>query len=248
MKNRRQALPPLLVGLTVLVLALLPPRLSRLGDEELAGTVHAEALAEDSNFPVRPPDMAGRVWLLGQWLWSPGEVTIVQQEIQEPESLEEVQAQARQALTELTEAGVLPSGRPDFPEGFAASRFYLRNPADLSSAGFLLVENRDQRERTLSMVLDLETGLALSFRLAGQDVQPELSSEEAGRRFLDRLGLAYEALGNSGNYESFRLSAFGTVFLSHTDRYFMKFEPEPEPDQDLFPLSKEDLRGGVMPE
>lgn len=229
MKNWKHCLPPLFTALAVLVLALLPPRLSSLEDRSLSGAVHTEDLAEDSNFPSKPPDLPGRVRLLVQWQYSPGEVTIVQQELTEPAAQAEAEAQIRAALAELTEAGVLPSGQPDFPEGFTASRLYLRNQEDLSSASFLLAESRDQITYSLSIILDLETGLALSIRLVGPDVMMEdFTPHEQGRQFLDRLGLEYEALGGSDLYGfGFRLPECRSVFLSYVCRYMVKYSLEP---------------------
>ena len=112
MTGKRTSLFLLLAALTVPALALLPPRLSLLGDE--TGVVHTEALGENSNFPIKPPDLPGRVWLLVQWQQSSGSVTIVEQSVEETAAREEAERQVRAALAELTEGGVLPAGQPDF--------------------------------------------------------------------------------------------------------------------------------------
>lgn len=59
MRNWKNWLFPILTALTVTALALLPLRLSTLEDSRLTGTVHAEDLSEDSNFPFKPPGPAG---------------------------------------------------------------------------------------------------------------------------------------------------------------------------------------------
>ena len=51
MRNWKNWLFPILTALTVAALALLPLRLSVLEDRELTGTVHAEALTAENNFP-----------------------------------------------------------------------------------------------------------------------------------------------------------------------------------------------------
>lgn len=225
-EGMRRCLPPLLAALTVLVLALLPPRLSLLGDE--TGVIHTEALGEDSNFPARPPELPGRIDLLAWWRQSPGSVTIVEQSVEELAAQREAEARARGALAELTEAGVLPAGQPDFEEGFTVSRLYLRDQSDLSSAGFWLVENRDQKEYALSMALDMETGRALTFRLAGPRVfMEDLTPQEMGRRFLDRLGLESQPQGVSGLYSyDFRLPDCRSVLTTTVSHRLMKFDLE----------------------
>lgn len=221
MTGKRTSLFLLLAALTVL--ALLPPRLSLLGDE--TGVVHTEALGENSNFPIKPPDLPGRVWLLVQWQQSSGSVTIVEQSVEETAAREEAERQVRAALAELTEVGVLPAGQPDFEEGFTVSRLYLRDQTDLSSAGFLLVESRNQKEYALSMALDLETGQALTFRLAGPRVfMEDLSPQEMGRRFLDRLGLESSPLGTSDPYGyAFHLPDCRSVLTATVFQRLLKF-------------------------
>lgn len=223
MTGKRTSLFLLLAALTVPALALLPPRLSLLGDE--TGVVHTEALGENSNFPIKPPNLPGRVWLLVQWQQSSGSVTIVEQSVEETAAREEAERQVRAALAELTEVGVLPAGQPDFEEGFAISRLYLRDQADLSSAGFWLVENRDQKECALSMALDLETGQALTFRLAGPHVfMDDLTPQEMGRRFLDRLGLESSPPGDCGEYScDFHLPDCRSVLTATVSQRLMKF-------------------------
>ena len=80
MSNWKNWLFPILTGLTVTALALLPLRLSTLEDGELTGTVHAEPLKADNNFPSKPPELPGRLWLLAQYHSIPDFLTIVGQE------------------------------------------------------------------------------------------------------------------------------------------------------------------------
>ena len=70
MRNWKNWLAPILTCLTVAALALVPLRLSILRDGELTGAVHTEMLAEDSNFPAKPPELPRRLQLLpsrGSW-------------------------------------------------------------------------------------------------------------------------------------------------------------------------------------
>ena len=107
MRNWKNWLFPILTALTVAALALLPLRLSTLEDRELTGTVHAEALTADNNFPSKPPELPGRVWLLAQYQSVPTFLTIVGQEPEE-EKLAELSAQARTDLQRLVALEVLP--------------------------------------------------------------------------------------------------------------------------------------------
>ena len=77
MRNWKNWLFPLLTALTVTALALLPLHLSTLEDGRLTGTVHTEPLAADNNFPARPPDLPGRIWLLLQLAEMPENLTVM---------------------------------------------------------------------------------------------------------------------------------------------------------------------------
>lgn len=246
-ETARRSLPPLLAALTVLVLALLPPRLSLLGDE--TGVIHTEVLGENSNFPARPPAMPGRIALLARWEFDPDALTIVEQLIEGPEALAEAAVLARTAVEALTEAGVLPSGQPEFDwgENFTAARLYLRDQTDLSSAGFLTVWTTDGRDYDLSMVLDLESGRALSFRLTGPAVWMEdIPPEDVGARFLDALGaeegLSYEPLEDQDHRSyaaAFRLTDCRAVYRVLAFSRLLEFAPEPdrEPEESAGPHS-----------
>ena len=66
MRNWKNWLFPILTALTVTALALLPLRLSTLEDGKLTGTVHAEDLSEDSNFPFKPCRGGSGSWSSGR--------------------------------------------------------------------------------------------------------------------------------------------------------------------------------------
>ena len=237
---------PVLTLLTVLALALLPPRLSALGDGALLGGVHSEELGEDSNFPARPPDLPGRIELLATQQTAPERLTIAEQVLESPEALSEASALARRAVEMLTEAGVLPSGQPEFDwtGHFSAFRFYLRDRADLSSAGFLSVWASDGWDCELIMTLDPETGRVLSFRLAGPAVLMEdVSPEDKGTRFLEHLGdaLDYELAGDGEEHRRyaavFRLGDSQAVYHVVAFSRLLEFRPE---------LEAADVYGGLQ--
>ena len=142
MRNWKNGLFPVLTALTVAALALLPLRLSTLEDVELAGTVHAEPLTADNNFPFKPPELPGRVWLLVQYHSMPEFLTIVQQE-PEAEKQKELSAQARTELQKLAELGILPETSGVYNADFSASLLYLRDQRDLSSASFAMLDAYD---------------------------------------------------------------------------------------------------------
>ena len=181
--------------LTVAALALLPLRLSTLEDGRLTGAVHAEALAEDSNFPAKPPDLPGRIWLLVQWLETPENLTVMGQEL-EGADRDRAMEQLREALADL---GSLLS-----PEAAAAlaeadgdswewSRYYLRDQTDLSSASFVMASTYDKGRRvSLSATMDGESGHLVGLAFRSVDGVPcDASARELGEAILDRLGLEH---------------------------------------------------------
>ena len=82
MRNWKNWLAPIFTCLTVVALALLPLRLSMLQDKTLTGTVHTEPLAEDSNFPAKPPELLRRLQLLAQQREFAETLTIIGQELE----------------------------------------------------------------------------------------------------------------------------------------------------------------------
>ena len=168
MRNWKNWLFPILTALTVAALALLPLRLSTLEDRELTGTVHVEALTAENNFPSKPPELPGRVWLLAQYLFLPNFLSIMSQE-PEQEKLETLSAQARKELEELVELGILSEGSPLYDQAFVGSVLFLRDQKDLSSAAFatLNVYNKETEE-SLSLYLDGESGQILSLEMRSE--------------------------------------------------------------------------------
>lgn len=195
MRNWKNWLFPILTLLTVAALALLPLRLSTLGDGRLTGTVHTEPLAADNNFPARPPDLPGRIWLLVQWQELPENLTVMSQELEGGERDREIE-RLREALAEL---GALLS--PEAAERLLEvdgeswdwSRCYLRDQTDLSSASFVTASTYDKSRRAaLSATMDGESGqlVSLSFRCI-DGVSCAASALELGESVLERLELDY---------------------------------------------------------
>lgn len=195
MRNWKNWLFPILTVLTVAALALLPLRLSTLEDGRLTGTVHAEALAEDNNFPAKPPDLPRRIWLLVQWQEMPEYLTVMGQELEGQDRDRETR-RLREALADL--GSLLP------PEAAAAlaeadgdsrewSRYYLRDQTDLSSASFVMASAYDKGRRAfLSATMDGESGHLVGLAFHSVDGAPcDASARELGEAILDRLGLEY---------------------------------------------------------
>ena len=193
MRGWKNWLFPVLTLLTVAALALLPLRLSALEDGELTGTVHAEGLSEDTNFPFKPPDLPGRIWLLVQLNELPEGLTIMSQEL-EGEDRDREMERLREALADL--------GSLLFPEtpGLLAeidgdswdwTRYYLRDQTDLSSASFTMASTYDKkRGASLSATIDGESGQLVSLAFHCVDGVPcDASALELGEAILDRLGL-----------------------------------------------------------
>lgn len=227
MRNWKNWLFPILTCLTVAVLALLPLRLSVMEDGKLTGTVHAEELPADSNFPFKSPDMPGRIWLLVQWQELPDRLTVMAQELEGAERDREMQ-RLREALAALAdllppETAVRLSGIDG--DSWEWGRYYLRDQTDLSSAGFTEAGTYDKREgRSLSAILDGESGqlVSLTFHDA-RDFPFIRSPRELGETLLDRLGLEYELADDAVTedvygWAAFRLPACKSWFtVSQTD-------------------------------
>ncbi|MDE6456727.1 MAG: hypothetical protein K2L38_12715 [Dysosmobacter sp.] len=220
MGNWKNWLFPILTALTVAALALLPLRLSTLEDGRLTGTVHTEPLAADNNFPSKPPELPGRIWLLAQSRSIPENLTIVGQEL-DREKLEELSAQARAELEDLAELGVLPEGAEACGAGLDGSLLYLRDQTDLSSAAFAELSAYDKpSSQHLYLCLDGQSGKILSLTLekVGESLLEFSSPAEAsGKAFFDRLGLKYELLRSFENtlwesYAVFRLTDSETLY------------------------------------
>lgn len=227
MRDWKNWLFPLLTCLIVLVLALLPRRLSLLEDGTLTGVVHSEDLSADSNFPARAPELPGRIWLLARYSALPEGLTIVHQEL-EGAALEEASDLARTELRHLAEADILPEEIEEIVKlsgEFTGNRIYLRDQADLSSAAFLELSSYNQETDALFwLYLDWESGQLLALEsTAPLFTHYLMDAESIGRSFLDRMGVEYERLSSEkafskGDGESiFRLP---DSFVCYTVRKF----------------------------
>lgn len=203
MRDWRSWLLPILTLLAVACLTVLPPRLSDWGDRKMAGSVHAEALQEDSNFPVRPPALERRLELAanGDRLESG-----LMEAWREPGAREalELTERVREEIQELGE--LLPPEALELTE-FEFSYLSLRDPRDLASARFVRVYNR---QIPLFLLLDGETGRALRVRI--YDWRCPLDPAEAGAAFLERLGLEGELVSRGGSFADFRVPGSGAKY------------------------------------
>lgn len=207
MRDWRNWLLPLLTCLIVFVLALLPLKLSTLQDNSLTGTVHSEELTADGGFPAKPPDLAGRIWLLAQSEELEDNLSCISYLLEDDLELQEARSLMDFEIKGLQLARVFPSNLSSFPDSFTAVRTSLRDQTDLSSTQFLFAFARDTVGGcTLSMQLDLEAGRAVSLRLYSPALPRYLSSaQDLGQAFLDRLGLTYELLEETDGDMIFRL-------------------------------------------
>lgn len=215
MRNWKNRLFPILTCLTVAVLALLPPRLSALRDGQLTGAVHAEPLSEDSNFPFKPPELPGRIRLLCQYRTFPDRVVLMEQSLErDSEDWRNAAGMANTELYALSGAGLLPFQILEPYLDYSVTRLCLRDPENLSSAGFLLME-ADVKEAGayVDLVLDVETGKALAIDLSTKkDYSFDAPALELGKAVLDRLGLEYVPGEDHGAAASFRLPECGSGF------------------------------------
>lgn len=215
MRNWKNGLFPILTALTVAALALLPLRLSTLEDGRLTGAVHAEPLTADNNFPAKPPELPGRIWLLVQWQEMPENLTIMSQELEGADRDREMR-NLREALGALgsllsPEAALLAEADGGSWDWF---RYYLRDQTDLSSASFVVVSTYDKSRRaTLSATMDGESGQIL--RLAFHNVVGvpcAASALELGEAILDQLGLEYVPEQGFDSSAYFRLPDCKSLF------------------------------------
>lgn len=215
MRNWKNWLFPILTALTVAALALLPLRLSILEDGELTGTVHAEPLTADNNFPSRPPELPGRIRLLAQYCSVPELLTIVAQE-PEAKKREELSAQTRRELERLAELGILPEKSNIYETEFYAGLLYLRDQRDLSSAAFATLDAYDKETgETLSLYLDGESGQILALQFYSELLWDfDVSAEDIGEDFLGALGLEYASAGNE-DVAVFRPADSDAVYWVH---------------------------------
>lgn len=235
MGNWRNWLLPLLACLAVVCLAILPARLSVLGDRTLSGTVHAEELGEDSGFPARPPELPGRLWLLAQLESWPDSLAIVGQEL-ESEELEALLPEIQRELEALEAAGVLPEGCLEGLGSFTGSRIYLRDQRDLSSAGFLeLCSYHKEQGEYLALYLDRETGRTAALQLESRLPRKlGMDPEEAGRAFLSRLGAACELAAAGEAYDApydsalFRLTESRVLYEVQVLNQILEIRPQPD--------------------
>lgn len=216
MRNWKNWLFPILTCLTVAALAVLPLRLSAIQDRELTGTVHAEDLPENTNFPFKPPEMPGRIWLLVQNQEMPENITIMSQELEGAER-DQAMKQLREALTALGEL-LSPEAAEVLMEADGHSwdwfRYFLRDQTDLASTSFIEASTYDKvRHCNLNAVLDVESGqiLCLTFRSIN-GLPCEVSTPELGKAILDRLGLEYTVEEVSEDIVYFRLAECKSLF------------------------------------
>lgn len=226
MRNWKNWLAPILTGLTVVALALLPLRLSVLRDGELTGRIHTEELAEDSNFPARPPELPRRLQLLAQRRELADRLTVIGQEL-EGRALAENAELARGELAALVEAGVLPEALNSDDVQLFGSKLYLRDQTDLSSAGFVNLGGYDKASGEYrSLVLDAETGLLVDLELdCAWILKDPPDAAEAGAAFLDRLGVEYQLVDSSALWACFRLQGAPVLYYAAIDHSILRIGP-----------------------
>lgn len=227
MKNWKNWLAPILTGLTVVALALLPLRLSILRDQRLAGAVHTEPLSEDSNFPAKPPELTRRLQLLAQRRELPDSLTFIGQEL-EGGVLAENTELARAELANLIKAGGLPGEMDPANAELFAGKFYLRDQVDLSSAGFVELSGFNKTpEEYRSLILDAETGLLVGLEVDSVWIwKNPTDAAEIGAVFLDRLGVEYQLTEQDGSlWACFRLSGAPVLYYVTIGRTTLHIGP-----------------------
>ena len=232
MRNWKNWLFPILTALTAAALALLPLRLSTMEDSKLTGAVHAEPLTADNNFPAKPPELPGRIWLLVQQMEMPERLTIMAQELEGGDRDREMD-RLREALEDL--GSLLPPEAAARLTGIQGNswnwdRYYLRDQTDLSSAGFTMVSTYDpDRRASLSATLDGESGQLLGLTFHHIDGVPcDASPLELGAEILERLGLDFIPEEDFGVSAYFRLPDCKSLFWVVSDQHELSFNFMPD--------------------
>ncbi len=203
MRRLKKWLLPALTCLIVAGAAVLPPYLSRLGDQRLFGQIHTEELAADS-FPVREPlTFRERLALYAGQYDSAHPVLSFRDNgyFEEPKDKELVEA----AMKQLMEAGIVSDWvfRETAFDDVAAARLLLWDPAGegvQEPSAYWDVEwnyhSDKRRQASVSLVLDAETGLPIHLYIGDTNMSQWLPYDTdalgawAGR-FLALLGLEF---------------------------------------------------------
>jgi len=225
MRRLDRYLLPILTCLVVLVAILFPQRLSRWRDEAELNGPHTEELKTENDLPTQPLSLEERILLLAvftEYGESP-DMTVI---LQEQGWNDETEALMRAELERLRENGVLPL-MPEGLLGFSVQRCWLRAAEEIRGAAFLIMNVRSKAEGVwLSMILDEETGYALTLEASGSAVKLcDAEPVDTGILFLDRLGLEYACDGYAENDAGFTLTGTECSYIVVKDQGYLRVSP-----------------------
>lgn len=193
---------PLLTIITVLVLALLPQKISLWKDQTLQGSVQTELLVAENDLPVRSPSLSERMELLAQWMTAE-DITSTQTELT-GESYEMWINAILLELEDFQSNGLFPAELlPTDITNASCYRMYLRR--QLQGAEYIVMDTYLKSEGIhLWVVLDEETGHLLWLELGNYSVMKalyeKLSPLEIGCFFLYRLGIVPQTRSSDSFY------------------------------------------------
>lgn len=214
MRILRRYLLPLLTALVVAAAILLPPYLSRLGDQKRMNEIHTETISGD-RLSVKSTTLRERIYLL--YRWQNGELEAITQPLSTYELQTKIQPMVYQSVDALYQAvphlaGVLEGIWA--PDGITGNRLLLRDVYHGLIASVLQLRG----SRQAALVIDEQTGLVLSLTLGGDDQGPLEPMDAYGTatcalEYVYYLGLSGATL-NGGEMETvFNLSGTNVYYL-----------------------------------
>lgn len=231
MKTIKSWLLPALACLSVLVAALLPPRVSLLRDRSLDRAIYTEEAAPDSSLSSHSTTLSERISLLYQMEFDRDDSVITV--IQEQDDLDLTEQTALTALKSLASNCVIPlTAIPETIPDLSGSQFICRSRSNGVSASFLQLSGGDAAGFYFTMVLDEESGAVCVMELVSGNAAHTLGlSEQMAEQYYDSLGLEAELSWSNQESSRYRLTGtedFFQVFQldSHVGAWSIRLEPD----------------------
>ncbi len=214
MKILRRCLLPLFTAFVVAAAILLPPYLSRLGDQKRMNEIHTETISGD-RLSLKATTLRERIYLL--YRWQNGDLEAITQPLTSYELETKIQPMVYQSVDELYQAVPLMAGVLQgvwAPDGITGNRLLLRDGYHGLIASVLQL--RGTRQATL--MIDEQTGLVLSLTVGGNDLGPlepmdNYSTVACAMEYVDYLGLGGVTMDGGEMETLFNLSGTNVYYL-----------------------------------
>lgn len=214
MRILRRCLLPLFTAFVVAAAILLPPYLSRLGDQKRMNEIHMETISGD-RLSVKATTLRERIDLL--YRWQNGELEAITQPLTSYELQTKIQPMAYQSVDKLYQAVPLMASVLQSvwsPDVISGNRLLLRDGYHGLIASVLQLRGT----RQAALVIDEQTGLVLSLTLSESDLGPlepmdAYSTAPCAMEYMDYLGLG-GVMMDGGEIETlFNLSGTNVYYL-----------------------------------